>query len=219
VTPRAIALFGLALPLVAFVPLAVQAWRKDVWEWDRILSEWIHAYENESTLLNRYVDVLGLPLHWSVQAVGAFAVVGAAIIAARCRCVWRGAFLLAGLAGAIALTPVLKEVFAAPPVDPRPGGRESPLDLSGSGYSFPSGHALRTVVFVGCLAAVTRGRSRRLVLLVGTGLSVAVGIGVVYHEWHWTADVLGGWLTGIAWVALLWLVFRPDRDRAVGGSA
>ena len=72
------------------------------------------------------------------------------------------------------------------------------------GYSFPSGHALNTMV-VGAGAVVlgwhaTRGRPwRRAALLTGAAALVLltgfdrVGLGV-----HYVSDVVGGWLIGLA---------------------
>jgi membrane-associated phospholipid phosphatase len=85
-----------------------------------------------------------------------------------------------------------------------------------SGYSFPSGHALNNAlgaaVFLLVLLPLARERPRArallwtaaIVLPLITGVS-RVGLGV-----HWTSDVLGGWLLGVAvtaataWAYLRW---------------
>lgn len=102
-------------------------------------------------------------------------------------------------------------------------GRDRPdlLDpvARAAGYAFPSGHALNATLAAGVLLLVflpyTRGRAASrvalwvaAVLLAGvTGLSrVALGV-------HWTSDVLGGWLLGVAVLAATSAAFTTWRER------
>ena len=91
-----------------------------------------------------------------------------------------------------------------------------------AGFSFPSGHALNAALAAGVLLLVflPYARDRRplrwvlwalaVVLAVVTGLSrIALGV-------HWTSDVLGGWLLGIAVVVATSAAFttwRTDTGR------
>jgi undecaprenyl-diphosphatase len=82
------------------------------------------------------------------------------------------------------------------------------------GYSFPSGHALNTMV-VGSAAVVlgwraTRGRPWRRAALIGAAATLVlatgydrVGLGV-----HYTSDVVGGWIIGLAVVCATTAAFN-----------
>jgi membrane-associated phospholipid phosphatase len=194
-----VALLAIALSLVAFIPQAVTAWENDVSSWDESISEALHAYENRETFLNTHVDVLGIVLHPAVQPVGFLVVLAVAgVLAAqdRRRAAWT---VVLTVLGATVLGLVAKEVFARPPVDP-----------SSTGYSFPSGHALRTMAAAGALAVVAWSTSWRWSVMIGGAIVVGLtGIAVVYHEWHWLSDVLAGWCLAIAWLGCVWLALRP----------
>lgn len=144
---------------------------------------------------------------------------------------WRGArvlavsVLLAG--GALVLNDPLKELIARP----RPGSANVIVRDPVSGYGYPSGHAMSSVLvygYAGCVAAICA--PRRLAWAVVGGVAVviaAVGWDRVYDGAHWSSDVLGGWVTGAALLLLaigpatiapvLVRAWRP-RDAAVGQS-
>jgi membrane-associated phospholipid phosphatase len=187
--------------LVAFAPHAVAAWKHDVHAWDERLSVAVHDAENRDTILNRYVDVLGLALHPLVSMIGIGAVLAVAAVQARRGDRRLALAMLVALVGAFLLVPVLKWLFARPAVDP--GGKD--------GYTFPSGHAVRSAVEALLLCAAAWGtRWRWRVACVAAVVVFLIGVGVVYHEWHWASDVLGGWALAVAWVATVWLAFRPS---------
>jgi undecaprenyl-diphosphatase len=91
------------------------------------------------------------------------------------------------------------------------------------GYSFPSGHALNTMIVAACAVVLgwsaTRGHPwGRAALLAGAVTLVLVtgfdriGLGV-----HYPSDVVGGWLIGLATVLATAAAFhtgvtRPERD-------
>jgi membrane-associated phospholipid phosphatase len=186
--------------LLAFAPLAAQAWEKDAFAWDREVSEGIHAYENEETILDAYVDPFDLVLKPPVQLLGLVVVI--VVVAALLRKGRRrpAAFVALGVGVVVVLGPVLKEVFARPSIDP-----------DGTGDTFPSGHAIRSMAAATSLAVVAwPTRWRWSTAVVGAIVVVLIGIAVVYHEWHWATDVLGAWLLVVAWLSSLWLALRPS---------
>jgi membrane-associated phospholipid phosphatase len=80
--------------------------------------------------------------------------------------------------------------------------------LHGSSYSFPSGHAMGSIIGYGFLAyAITltvrwAGSHRRLVLAGAVLLTLLIGISRVYLDVHYPSDVVGGWAAGLAWLAV-----------------
>lgn len=92
-------------------------------------------------------------------------------------------------------------------------GRRRPLDLY-TGFelfSFPSGHAVVTTVMLGFLAFLLSRRQAmqtRLIVAALAGLYVAlVAFSRLYLGAHWMSDVLGGISLGVAWVAMLAMVY------------
>jgi undecaprenyl-diphosphatase len=90
-------------------------------------------------------------------------------------------------------------------------GRERPPAdfrlVAETNESFPSGHALASAAVIGVVLVVLvpsiRNRAARVWLIVGAGLFVfVVGLSRVYLGVHWATDVIGGWVTGLAWLAL-----------------
>jgi undecaprenyl-diphosphatase len=79
--------------------------------------------------------------------------------------------------------------------------------------SFPSGHSmLAAVVYLtlgSLLAAVMPNRNRKTyVLFVAILLTLFVGTSRVYLGVHYPTDVLAGWLAGLVWALVCWLIAR-----------
>jgi undecaprenyl-diphosphatase len=79
--------------------------------------------------------------------------------------------------------------------------------------SFPSGHSMMSAIVYltlgSLLAAVMPNlRLRIYVLFVAILLSVLVGVSRVYLGVHYPTDVLAGWLAGLVWSLVCWLVAR-----------
>ncbi|MDQ3965526.1 MAG: phosphatase PAP2 family protein [Actinomycetota bacterium] len=109
---------------------------------------------------------------------------------------------LAALAGSEALDLLLKELFARP----RPSFSD-PLLLE-VGYSFPSGHAIGSLVAYGMLAyfAVLGLRSwrARMAVIFGAALLVLlIGFSRMYLGVHYFSDVLAGFAVGGVWLSTL----------------
>ncbi|CAM3940183.1 phosphatase PAP2 family protein [Tsukamurella ocularis] len=105
---------------------------------------------------------------------------------------------------------VLKSLFGRerPPIPPR-------LVVISS-ESFPSGHALNSMVVLGTFAVTAYALTgRRWPLAAALAGSIAIGLSRVYLAAHWLLDVLAGWAIGALVVAAGLLVLRLTRGRAV----
>src|SRR3984957_471415 len=139
--------------------------------------------------------------------------IGIAVVVLAIRRRWRLAiYLLVTGAGELVLDPVLKALV----------GRLRPVVAHpiayGNGDSFPSGHALGSIVCYGALFLVflpaTRGAWRRVLTIVIVTLIAAIGISRLLLGVHYVSDVLGGWALGIAWLGITAFAFELSRQAA-----
>lgn len=100
-------------------------------------------------------------------------------------------------AGAIGLNTLLKLLFARA----RPAMWERVVDVRF--YSFPSGHAMMSLVIYGLLGyflIVHFPRWRWLILSLTILLITAIGFSRLYLGVHWPTDVLAGYTAGLVWL-------------------
>jgi membrane-associated phospholipid phosphatase len=212
-----VAALAIAAPLALFVPLAAEAWQKDVSTWDGKVSRTLHGDESH-TLLGRRIELDDVILHPVVEAAGVLVVVFVLLVLTARRRLRPALMIALALGGVLVFEPILKNIFQRPPMNPE-----------GGGYSFPSGSAMRSMAAAAAFTVVmwpTRGRwPTTLLSAFVVGL---VGIAIVSEGWHWASDVLGGWCISVAWVAALCFALRylapvgSDesrlRDRAPGSD-
>src|SRR5580704_7585516 len=138
---------------------------------------------------------------------------GAAAVVLAIRRRWRlAAYLLVAGGGELVLDPVLKALV----------GRLRPVVAHpiayGNGDSFPSGHALGSIVCYGALFLVflpaVRGTWRRVFTAVIVALIAAIGISRLLLGVHYISDVLGGWTLGITWLGFTAFAFELSRQAA-----
>jgi undecaprenyl-diphosphatase len=139
---------------------------------------------------------------------------GTVVVVLSIRRRWRLAiYLLVTGAGALILDPVLKALV----------GRLRPVVAHpiayGTGNSFPSGHALGSIVCYGALflvflPATRKGVWRRVFTVVIVTLIVAIGISRLLLGVHYISDVLGGWALGITWLGITAFAFELSRQAA-----
>jgi undecaprenyl-diphosphatase len=116
------------------------------------------------------------------------------------------------------LSPLLKEVIGrARPSFP------DPVALA-PGYSFPSGHALQSMLFAASVLVLTwtatRGRPglRAAVLTGAVGLVLLTGFDRVALGVHYTSDVVAGWVVALATLLTTLAIFHapasagPERN-------
>lgn len=99
--------------------------------------------------------------------------------------------------GAASLNYWLKELFARD----RPALWDRVVDVRY--YSFPSGHAMVSVVMyglIGYLLAKTFPRWRVLIFILTISLIVAIGFSRLYLGVHWPTDIVAGYAAGMVWL-------------------
>jgi undecaprenyl-diphosphatase len=114
-------------------------------------------------------------------------------------------FVVVASCGGWVLNSLLKEFFERPRPDIVPHLREV-LTLS-----FPSGHAMTSAaVYLTLGALLMRIAERRTTkiycMALAMFLTVLIGVTRVYLGVHYPTDVLAGWMIGLAWALLCWLV-------------
>jgi membrane protein DedA with SNARE-associated domain/membrane-associated phospholipid phosphatase len=164
---------------------------------DVTLLNWLHAHATPTgyAIFNA-ISVLGSPVAMAVVALG----VGALLVARRRWIVlggWAAAF-----AGGTILQAALKVVIRRP----RPPYVAD--FLSESSWSFPSGHAMGSLIGYGMLAYILlvvvriHGRGAQIAVLLGAVLLImAIGLSRLYLGVHYFSDVMGGYAAGVLWLS------------------
>jgi len=88
-------------------------------------------------------------------------------------------------------------------------------------YSFPSGHALGSLVAFGMLAYlfaihVRRPAARRAGIVIAAALVLLIGFSRMFLGVHYFTDVLGGYALGAAWLAFALALIEDIRARYGG---
>src|SRR5262245_48334341 len=127
---------------------------------------------------------------------------------------WRRAlFVVAASLGGWFLNSALKQLFQRPRPDVVPHLREA------MSLSFPSGHALTSAAVYLTLGALSMHiAQRRLTKVYCMSMAMLatalVGGSRLYLGVHYPTDVLAGWLLGLSWALLCWMIERSLERRA-----
>ena len=116
-------------------------------------------------------------------------------------------FALNAFGGAV-LSTVLKLTF----VKPRP--QLWPQLITESTFSFPSGHALGSMVLYGFLAylfATLYPRYDRAFYSIAVVLIIAIGFSRLYLGVHWPTDILAGYGIGFLWITVCISLLRLQK--------
>lgn len=200
-------LVALLFPLLLALPLSVLAAGDNVLEPDVAVTHEVQEVNAPGTspmvtFLNELGSITGL------LAVSS-AVAATLLYAGRRR---DALFAMIPVATAQLANFSLKYLFSSP----RPTTDLVAVTDPSHGFGFPSGHTMTTVVVAGSIAFILlRGvdcRWRRA-LIIGTATAIALGMGFsrVYVGAHWPSDVLGAYLWGIAFTALMIIAYQANR--------
>lgn len=124
-----------------------------------------------------------------------------------------GLFILAASVGGWLLNYALKEIFDRSRPEIVPHLREV------MSSSFPSGHALTSAAVYLTLGAllmrVAQGRlAKYYCIVIAMTVTFLVGASRVFLGVHYPTDVLAGWLIGMSWALLCWVLERLVERRA-----
>jgi membrane-associated phospholipid phosphatase len=224
--PRLLLAELLGLPLAALLALACALWGFAALAEDYVTGDPIIRLDHR--LANGLHDHAAEPLTTIMRVVTDLG--GAILLSALCLAAYTlltrrgkrplGAFVVGAFLGAQLLTAALKVGFRRD----RPVFDE-PLASAGA-YSFPSGHALVSLVVYGALAYVlaTSLRSplaRIACFVAATLLVLAIGFSRLYLGLHYLSDVLAGFSAGTAWLLVCIATYRSwtqRRARPIGGE-
>jgi membrane-associated phospholipid phosphatase len=199
----AIGTVGLATCLVILLGLGwlfQEVWEKEAFSFDTTALLWIHQWSNPvldavmlkiTTLGNPefVVVVVILTLGWLWWSRRRFQ---AKVFAIACL-------------GALILNQELKLFFtkARPQLWPRL--------ITESTFSFPSGHALGSLVLYGFLAYVLAEQFPRLsywIYGIAVGIIASIGASRLYLGVHWPTDILAGYAVGFLWLMICITMLR-----------
>jgi undecaprenyl-diphosphatase len=146
----------------------------------------------------------------TVLGLVVLAVIGFLLLQARYRTAFL-VFLTAASGEAVGFA--MKNVFARPRPTVVPHLREV------FSSSFPSGHAMQSAIVYLTLGAmlmrIAEGRLTKIYCVaVAMILTFLVGLSRVYLGVHYPTDVLAGWIVGLVWASVCWLIAQHYDVRA-----
>jgi undecaprenyl-diphosphatase len=208
----ALLVFGLAF---AFAELAGSVPEGDTQQFDeRILASLRDPADPGRPIGPRWLHGAAL----DITALGSATVLGLTVLAVCGFLALQGMqryalFVFLASVGGWFLNAALKAVFSRPRPDIVPHLREVMT------LSFPSGHALTSAaVFLTLGVLLMRVAKRPLARFYCLGVAMLatllVGASRVYLGVHYPTDVLAGWLIGLSWALLCWVVERGLERRA-----
>jgi membrane-associated phospholipid phosphatase len=163
---------------------------------DLTLLNWVHSRATPvGYSIAQAISVLGSPVALTTLALG----VGALLAARRHWILLTG--WVAAFAGGGLLDALLKLVIH------RPRPPDAQVFLPHYTWSFPSGHAMVSLIGYGMLAYVlvrlwVHRRSAQALIVVGAALLIlAIGVSRLYLGVHYFSDVVAGYAAGMLWLS------------------
>jgi undecaprenyl-diphosphatase len=84
-----------------------------------------------------------------------------------------------------------------------------------SDFSFPSGHAMSSMILVAALVVLSWGsRWCSWIAALGSVFVIAIGWTRLYLGVHYPSDIVAGWMVAIAWAVGMSLVVKPHRVKS-----
>lgn len=204
-----VSIVGLAtclLILFVLKKLFEEVLEREAFVFDTSLLLWLHKHANQS------IDTVMLTItRFGNPNVVTFIVVVSLIILWQDNRQEAQTFALACL-GAFILNTGLKLFFTKP----RP--QLWKLLISEKSFSFPSGHALGSLVLYGFLAyilAIHYPKYSKIIYSLAVMAIAAIGLSRLYLGVHWPTDVIAGYGVGFLWLILCITMLKLQKMRQV----
>jgi membrane-associated phospholipid phosphatase len=122
--------------------------------------------------------------------------------------------LVATILGGILLNNFLKIIIHRP----RPLSETTLVTIYG--WSFPSGHAMNSMIFYGIIAYfLIRGSrswiSKSVIITMALGIVLAIGLSRIYLQVHYLSDVTAGFAGGLFWLSVCITVMEIMRKKDI----
>src|SRR5216684_4907150 len=165
-------------------------------QFDMALLDWLHRHATPTGYaIFHAITLLGSPVTLTVLALGVGLLLGV-----RRQWIVLGGWI-AAFGGGSLLNQALKGVIQ------RPRPPQADMFLRHYSWSFPSGHAMVSLIGYGMLAYLlvvlwVHRRSLQIAIVVGaTLLILAIGLSRLYLGVHYFSDVVGGYAAGVLWLS------------------
>jgi undecaprenyl-diphosphatase len=206
-TVSTVALLSCLVILYILAQLSEEVLEQEAFSFDKTILLWIHQFSNpvlDTVMLN--ITRLADP-HTTVL----IAAIALSILWVRRYYQEAKIFLLNGLGGTI-LSYGLKLVFSKS----RPQLWNSPI--SETSYSYPSGHALGSMVLYGFLAyllATFSPKYAKVYYCIAAILITLVGLSRLYLGVHWPTDIIAGYGVGFLWITVCITLLKLQQRKSL----
>jgi membrane-associated phospholipid phosphatase len=192
VTIGALSLAACLLALFIFSVLAQEILEKETFSFDTAILLQIHQWANpvlDQVVLR--ITALGNPVFVVTIAISLFALL------LKWKQIWEAKIFVLACVGTVILDKGLKLFFA------RPRPQLWTRLIVEPSYSFPSGHAIGSMVLYGFLAYTLSAKFPRAsgwIYGIAAGLIGAIGMSRLYLGVHWVTDIIAGFSIGLFWL-------------------
>ncbi|MBT2663222.1 phosphatase PAP2 family protein [Bacillus sp. ISL-45] len=194
--------------LYLFAELAEELLESEVKKFDESIIQFLYHIENNVLDMILFIFTeLG-----SVWFLTIFSIMIISFLWFKKRDKWSILFFIIGIGGGGLLTKLLKYYYRRE----RPSIDET---IDAIGYSFPSGHAMGSLIFYGFLSYLLfrsslRKRIKGVALYICGVLIMFIGISRIYLGAHYPSDVIAGYLAGSIWLILCILALEYVKWRS-----
>jgi membrane-associated phospholipid phosphatase len=182
VSPRRAALLAVAFATLAALVCVGSVTRLDQWGIDHLMPG-ADFHESESTFADSLVPLLGAHWHTWLGGVANIVTLPASFLLSLAIVAWRSRLLGLALLAAVAVEVVCKELIE------RPALYDGAFHIGAFDSSFPSGHALRTILVAAAVWPFLR--------MWAVAWAIASIVLLQLAGWHTPTDILGGVLLGL----------------------
>ena len=195
-----------ALTIYVLVDISEQVLQQETFAFDKSVLLYIHQFSNP--VLDRIV--LGITSIGDPRTVVPLTAIVFFLLW------WKhhrteAAFFFINACGGAVLTYVLKLAFSKPRPD------LWPQLISETTFSYPSGHALGSMVLYGFLSyvlATLYPRYAKGFYAIATLLVILIGFSRLYLGVHWPTDIIGGYGIGFLWITVCIMLMQLWQRRA-----